>query len=291
MAEVLHFLAKEEALLHLELDASVFEQRQHRIEMVEVFLVVAREEDDIVEVHESDVPSRAGYDHVEGALEGRRCIAETEKHSIVPMRPNVARERRLVSFFLCNGNLPVTSEGVQHREDLGVSQAIDTVFHARGRVRVRNRGGIEAAKVDAETHSAVLFRSQEYRACPLRVRGFYDAYLDLISDLLTDVLMLLGTGAIRLLSNGSSARLQLNVVLCRVDRAKLAGTHRLVLFEKAHDLYAKRRMSEVREVDVFLPGIRILSTRRIIHLPLSDEGVFPDAAGIGKSETGWSSTC
>ena len=136
MTEVFHFIAEEEAFLQLQLDTRALEEVQDVLEVYDVLVVVLGEHDDVVNVDEAHLPPNTRQYDIQRTLEGRRRIAEAERHAQIPVRPHVTGERCLVPVFLCDGHLPVSPKGVQEGEHLGTSEAVDAVIHPGKRIRV-----------------------------------------------------------------------------------------------------------------------------------------------------------
>ena len=85
-----------------------------------MLIVVLREDDDIVDVHQAYTPKDTGEDDIKRNLEGLRRIAETERHAEISLSPHVTRERCLISILFGDGHLPVTPESVKECEELGL---------------------------------------------------------------------------------------------------------------------------------------------------------------------------
>ena len=63
-------------------------------------------------------------------------------HPRVPVCADMTRESRLVAVLIRDGYIPVPPQCIQHREDLGVAETVDAIFHAQERVSVRYHGCI-----------------------------------------------------------------------------------------------------------------------------------------------------
>ena len=68
MPEVLDLLLHEEALLRLQLDTGILQQRNHRVEMIQMLILVPREDDDVVQLYEARLPAHSRQDDVESTL-------------------------------------------------------------------------------------------------------------------------------------------------------------------------------------------------------------------------------
>ena len=90
----------------LQLDPGVPEEIEEVLEVIEVFIAVLREDDDIVDVHQAHTPTDIGEDDIKRTLEGRRRIAETERHAEIYVLPHVTRERCLISSAMSTCQYP-----------------------------------------------------------------------------------------------------------------------------------------------------------------------------------------
>ena len=70
VAKILNYVFHEEALLNLELDSYVLQNSQNRVQVLQIFVLVAGEHNDIVEVNEAHITSNERQDYVERTLEG-----------------------------------------------------------------------------------------------------------------------------------------------------------------------------------------------------------------------------
>ena len=86
MAKILDAILEEATLRKLQTDACFAKQRQHLIEVLDVFVVCLREHDDVVEVDETHLPPHPREYYVECSLECGGCVLEAERHSQVPER-------------------------------------------------------------------------------------------------------------------------------------------------------------------------------------------------------------
>ena len=66
------------------------------LEVLELFILVLREVDDIVDVHQAHTPTDIGEDDIKRTFDGHRRIAETERQKEICLRPHVTRERCLI---------------------------------------------------------------------------------------------------------------------------------------------------------------------------------------------------
>ena len=266
MTEVLDLLLEEEAFFQLQLDSCLLEQAQDVVQVVKVFLMVLREDDDIIKIDKTEAPTDSGQGDVNDALERGWGIPQTEGHAQIAMRAHVTREGGLVTVFLSQEDLPVSPQGVEQGEDAGGAQAVDAVVHAREWVGVRDREGIQAPEVDAEPVCTVLLRRQKHWTRPLRRRWFDDTSLELVLNLCPDLLALVRACAVRCLVNWSSSWLQLDVMLGDFDGPKLAREHGFVLLQDGPDAPLERFRRDVVKLD-FRPPIGVSPLLRLRRRP------------------------
>jgi hypothetical protein len=135
------------------------------------------ENDYIVEVDQARFPLQSRQDDINGTLESCRGIPEAKWHPKELVGSLVAGERRLVRIFRSKRNLPIATITVQSTEDTGITERINTLVHARKRVRIPDRHGIQLPVIDAKPHRTIWFGYQydwtgPISACRLNDTGF-----------------------------------------------------------------------------------------------------------------------
>jgi len=91
-------------------------------------------------------------------------------------------------MFLGDWDLPVLRVTVSRREELGVSQGIQTVIHPWERIRVPHRSIVELAIIDAKACGPIRSRHKNNLTGPLTSAGFNHVQLEHLGHLLADEL-------------------------------------------------------------------------------------------------------
>ena len=150
----------------------------------------------------------------------------------------MACERRLIPVLLRNRHLPVTPQCVKQREDIGGTQTVDAVIHAREGIRIRDLRSIQASEVHTETLSPILLGSQKHRARPLSLRRLDNAGGKLVLDLLAYLLSFVRPGTVRLHPHRVRAWLEMDTMLGGFDGPKLTFKYGGMLLQCGHDFPA-----------------------------------------------------
>jgi hypothetical protein len=118
------------------------------------------ENDYIVEVDQARLPLQSRQDDINGTLENCRGIPETKWHPKESVGSLVAGDRRLVRILRSKRNLPIATITVQSTEDTGIPERINTLVHARKRICIPDRHGVQLPVVDAKPHRTIWFGYQ-----------------------------------------------------------------------------------------------------------------------------------
>jgi len=116
VAQIRHVLLEHVALLGLERDTRATQRRK---DLPEAFHMVPRrvqEDDDVVEVHKAALQLELLEDHVDGPLEGRRGVGQTEIKVDITIGPLMTSEGCLVTVLVRHGNLPLPRVAVERRK-------------------------------------------------------------------------------------------------------------------------------------------------------------------------------
>jgi len=165
--KILHLILDHVALLGPQGDTRAAQRREDLPEVFHVFPRRQREDDDIFEVHEAALPLESPEYHVDGPLEGRRGIKQTEGKADVAIDPLVANEGRLVPELVRHGDLPLSRVAVERRKHLGVPEKVNAIVHTWQRVHIPHRDLVKSAVIHAEPHRPVGVWDQNHRKGPL----------------------------------------------------------------------------------------------------------------------------
>ena len=95
MPQVMHIRLEETTLFELEGNTGGLQPAQDSVEVFGVLLVRSVENDNIVEIYETCMPSYAGQDDIQCPLEGDECPFESERHTQMAKRTHMRGERGL----------------------------------------------------------------------------------------------------------------------------------------------------------------------------------------------------
>jgi len=116
------------------------------------------ESDDFVKVHEAALPLKSAENRVDGPLENRRGIGQTEEKANVTIGPLMANDGRFVPVLVLHGDLSIPQVADERQEHVGVPEEVNTIFHTGQRIHVPHLYLVELAGIHAEPHRPFGFR-------------------------------------------------------------------------------------------------------------------------------------